>query len=104
MDFRQLTQGFSLSLYRSTISATELKRRSAAPILKAVQDLQSSTGSKKVLIVGHSLGAAIALLDSVYLPLHLPASTVFTTSVFGLPRVGNPAFANYGERSGRSLQ
>ena len=56
-------------------------------------------------------GAAIALLDSVYLPLHIPGVT-FKTVVFGLPRVcaifsyvtliynsslkvGNQAFANY---------
>lgn len=46
-------------------------------------------------MVGHSLGGAIALLDSVYLPLHLPASTVFKTVTYGMPRVGNQAFANY---------
>ncbi|TBU28791.1 hypothetical protein BD311DRAFT_806639 [Dichomitus squalens] len=41
------------------------------------------------------LGAAIGLLDSVFLPLHLP-STVATRFVgYGLPRVGNEAFANY---------
>ncbi|TBU40517.1 hypothetical protein BD309DRAFT_982417 [Dichomitus squalens] len=40
-------------------------------------------------------GAAIGLLDSVFLPLHLP-STVATRFVgYGLPRVGNEAFANY---------
>lgn len=57
----------------------------------------TATGSKKVVITGHSLGAAIALLDAVYLPLHLPPGTTFSTTVFGLPRVGNQAFANYGE-------
>ncbi|KAG0645832.1 hypothetical protein D0Z07_7714 [Hyphodiscus hymeniophilus] len=39
--------------------------------------------------------AAITLLDSVYLPLHLPTSTIFTTICYGLPRVGNQNFANY---------
>jgi hypothetical protein len=34
-------------------------------------------------------GAAIALLDSVYLPLWLPSTTTFKTVVYGLPRVGN---------------
>ena len=37
-------------------------------------------------MVGHSLGAAIALLDSVYLPLHVKGVT-FKTVVYGLPRV-----------------
>lgn len=56
----------------------------------------AATGATKVFITGHSLGAAIALLDAVYLPLHLPTGTTFSTTVFGLPRVGNAAFANYG--------
>lgn len=66
--------------------------------MAAVQKAQAATGSKKVVITGHSLGAAIALLDAVYLPLHL-SGTTFVTNVFGLPRVGNPDFANYGEAS-----
>ncbi|KAF7971186.1 hypothetical protein HWV62_21860 [Athelia sp. TMB] len=68
---------------------------SAPAILKAVQSTMSKYSAKKVTLIGHSLGAAIALLDSVYLPLHLPKSTVFKTVLFGLPRVGNPAFADY---------
>ena len=46
-------------------------------------------------LIGHSLGAALALLDAVYLPLHLPASTAFKTVGYGLPRVGNQAFADF---------
>ena len=34
-----------------------------------------------------SSGAAIALLDSIYLPLHLPPSAEFRTIGYGLPRV-----------------
>ncbi|KAF9518115.1 hypothetical protein BS47DRAFT_375650 [Hydnum rufescens UP504] len=68
--------------------------RPAAAVLSAVKAASAATGSKHVYIVGHSLGGAIALLDAVYLPLHLPGFT-FSTSVFGLPRVGNPAFADY---------
>lgn len=70
--------------------------RSAPSVLAAVRAAQEATGSNSVVIIGHSLGGAIALLDSVYLPLHLPSTTIFTTSVFGLPRVGNSAFASYG--------
>jgi hypothetical protein len=40
-------------------------------------------------------GAAISLLDSVFLPLWLPKQTIFQTIGYGLPRVGNKAFANY---------
>ena len=42
-----------------------------------------------------SVGAAITLLDSMYLPLWLPSGTKFQTYCYGLPRVGNQAFANY---------
>ena len=55
----------------------------------------SQHSTKSVTIVGHSLGAALALLDSVYLPLHLPGDTSFRTVGYGMPRVGNKAFADY---------
>jgi len=59
-----------------------------------VKAASAATRSTHVYIVGHSLGGAIALLDAVYLPLHLSGYT-FSTAAFGLPRVGNPAFADY---------
>lgn len=67
----------------------------AADVLAAVESAMSTYGTNSVTMVGHSLGAAITLLDSVYLPLWLPAGTTFTTIGYGLPRVGNQAFANY---------
>ncbi|KIM56323.1 hypothetical protein SCLCIDRAFT_1220492 [Scleroderma citrinum Foug A] len=57
----------------------------------------SQYGSTSVTIVGHSLGAAISLLDSIYLPLHLPEDTVFKTITYGLPRVGDKSFADYAD-------
>ncbi|THG96561.1 hypothetical protein EW026_g5293 [Hermanssonia centrifuga] len=67
----------------------------AAPqILSAVNAALSQYAANHVTIVGHSLGAAIALLDSVYLPLHISGVT-FKTVGYGLPRVGNQAFADY---------
>ncbi|KAF9528908.1 Alpha/Beta hydrolase protein [Crepidotus variabilis] len=66
----------------------------APNILMAVEDTLTQSKMTKVTIVGHSLGAAIALLDSVYLPLHIPGIT-FETVVYGLPRVGNQDFATY---------
>ncbi|KAF9236098.1 alpha beta-hydrolase, partial [Melanogaster broomeanus] len=41
------------------------------------------------------IGAAHAVLDSVNLPLHLPAGTTVKTVRYGFPRVGSQAFANY---------
>jgi len=69
--------------------------RAAASVLSAVQTAMTRYGTTRVTIVGHSLGGAIALIDSVYLPLHLPAGTIFRTITYGLPRVGNQAFADY---------
>ena len=48
-----------------------------------------------MVVTGHSLGAALALLDSVYLSLHLPDGTRMTMVGYGMPRVGNAAFADY---------
>ncbi|KAN0088313.1 Alpha/Beta hydrolase fold [Tylopilus felleus] len=67
----------------------------ATDVLAAVQKTMSEYKTTSVTVVGHSLGAAITLLDSVYLSLWLPAGTTFQTVCYGLPRVGNQAFANY---------
>jgi len=66
----------------------------ATDVLAAVQTTMSRYGTSHVTVTGHSLGAAIALLDAVYLPLHISDAT-FTFIGYGLPRVGNQAFANY---------
>ena len=39
-------------------------------------------------------GAAIGLLDAIYLPLHIPNLTTRFVG-YGLPRVGNQHFADY---------
>lgn len=64
-------------------------------MLSAVQSALSQSGFSTVTTVGHSLGAALALLDGVYLPLNLPSSIGFQTITYGLPRVGNQDFAAY---------
>ncbi|KAF5312472.1 hypothetical protein D9619_002478 [Psilocybe cf. subviscida] len=68
--------------------------KTAPAILSAVQQAISAHGATKVTIVGHSLGAALALLDGVYLPLHI-SGVSFQVIGYGMPRVGNQAFANY---------
>jgi len=69
--------------------------RTAPTILAAVQALLNQHNASSVVLTGHSLGAALALLDSVYLPLHLPPGTRVRTIGYGMPRVGNRAFADY---------
>ncbi|KAL0953901.1 hypothetical protein HGRIS_005068 [Hohenbuehelia grisea] len=74
---------------------SEAQAKAAPAVLAAVKTALSRFSATHVTIVGHSLGGAIALIDAVYLPLHLPAGTVFKTVTYGMPRVGNQAFANY---------
>ncbi|KAF9443746.1 lipase class 3 family protein [Macrolepiota fuliginosa MF-IS2] len=68
--------------------------KTATQILSAVQTAIAQHSATHVTIVGHSLGAAIALLDGIYLPLHISGVT-FRTIGYGTPRVGNQAFADY---------
>jgi predicted lipase len=60
-----------------------------------VQTLLQNRNTSSVAVIGHSLGAALALLDLVCLPLRLPAGTQVSMVGYGMPRVSNPAFANY---------
>jgi len=69
--------------------------KTATVVLAAVKATMKKYTTTSVVLTGHSLGAAISLLDSVYLPLNLPETTTFKTIVYGLPRVGNQAFADY---------
>ncbi|KAI0792242.1 lipase [Abortiporus biennis] len=73
---------------------TKAQSLAANDVLAAVKTAISSFKATQVTIVGHSLGGAIALLDSVFLPLHI-SGVSFKTVTYGMPRVGNQAFANY---------
>ncbi|KAJ7623656.1 lipase [Roridomyces roridus] len=86
-----LFPGVSSSIEAHSGFADE-QAKTATLILSAVQTAMSKFGTKQVTLVGHSLGAALSLLDSVYLPLHLSGVT-FQSILYGLPRVGNQAFA-----------
>jgi len=71
--------------------------KTAMEVLDAVRKALTLTHHRKVTTVGHSLGAAIAVLDSLYLPLFIPGITIHTVG-YGTPRVGNWAFAEYVDR------
>ena len=60
----------------------------------AVKRAIADSGFKTVAIVGHSLGGALALLDSIYLPIFVP-DVAYSLITFGMPRVGNQALADY---------
>ncbi|KZT25361.1 alpha/beta-hydrolase [Neolentinus lepideus HHB14362 ss-1] len=68
--------------------------RTADGVLSGVQNALSSTGATKVLVTGHSLGAAIATMDAVMLKMNLDPSISLTSTVFGLPRGGDQSWAD----------
>jgi len=69
--------------------------RTADGVLAGVQKGLKANNLKKVLVTGHSLGAAIAVMDAVMLKESLGPSVSVTTTVFGLPRGGNQAWADF---------
>ena len=68
--------------------------RTASNILAIVQNTLSMKNTSSVTVVGHSLGGALALLDGIFLSLQLPKSVTVKVISYGMPRVGNQAFAN----------
>ncbi|OJT05267.1 Lipase [Trametes pubescens] len=70
------------------------QERSATDVLAAVKVALAQFGTNKITVTGHSLGAAIGLVDSVFLHLQLPGQTVRFVG-YGQPRVANQAFADY---------
>ncbi|EAU90656.1 lipase [Coprinopsis cinerea okayama7 len=76
----------------------EAHAETAADVRAALQRAIDESGLTSVSLVGHSLGGALSLLDGVSLPLFFPDLT-FRTIVYGMPRVGNKAFAEYVNRN-----
>ncbi|VDC05154.1 unnamed protein product [Peniophora sp. CBMAI 1063] len=72
----------------------DVQEQTADAIFAAVQQGLSSSGYSKVLVTGHSLGAAISSLDALMLSMRLDSSIDITTTTFGTPRGGNQAFAD----------
>ncbi|EIW63608.1 alpha/beta-hydrolase [Trametes versicolor FP-101664 SS1] len=68
--------------------------RTADIVMATVQSGLASTGFQRVLVTGHSLGAAVASLDAAMLRMALPDDVQVDSVVFGLPRVGNQEWAD----------
>ena len=70
--------------------------KTAQMILNAVKSILLIQGiTTSITPIGHGYGGAFALLDSIYLPVHLPSGPATRTITYGMPRVGNKAFADY---------
>ncbi|KAJ7458560.1 alpha/beta-hydrolase [Mycena latifolia] len=69
--------------------------RTADSLLAGVQAGLASTGVKKVVVTGHSLGAALATMTGAMLKDALDPSVAVSVTGFGLPRGGNPGWADF---------
>ncbi|KAI0271126.1 lipase [Russula aff. rugulosa BPL654] len=69
--------------------------KTATLVLQAVQSLLQMHTTAMVTVVGHSLGAALALLDGLQLRLALPSTTDVIVHGYGMPRVGDQDFATF---------
>ncbi|EIM86952.1 alpha/beta-hydrolase [Stereum hirsutum FP-91666 SS1] len=68
--------------------------KSGPEILAAVNATMTTYNSKTITTIGHSLGAALAMLDAVMFTTQFPDASVNHVG-YGQPRVGNQDFADY---------
>ncbi|KAH9014453.1 lipase class 3 family protein [Lactarius pseudohatsudake] len=84
------------SLFPGIPSSVEAHNGFADEQAKTASEILSArTARSSVTVVGHSLGAALALLDGVYLRLNLNATVDVRVIGYGMPRVGNQDFADW---------
>ncbi|KAN0132757.1 alpha/beta-hydrolase [Lactarius tabidus] len=69
--------------------------RAASVIFSNVTQTLATYGASTVTVTGHSLGAALALLEGVQLRIQLDASVDVRVIGYGMPRVGNKNFAKW---------
>jgi len=73
----------------------ETFERTADSLLAGVLAGLNSTGVKKVVVTGHSLGAALATMTGAMIKDAVDPSVDVSVTGFGLPRGGNEAWANF---------
>ncbi|KAJ6506090.1 alpha/beta-hydrolase [Mycena vulgaris] len=69
--------------------------RTADGLLAGVMAGLASTGVKKVVVTGHSLGAALATMTGALIKDAVDPSVEVSVTGFGLPRGGNPGWADF---------
>jgi hypothetical protein len=67
--------------------------RTVGDVKQHVTNGLQTYGVNKVLVTGHSLGAAVGVMNGVFLRGILGTDVDITTHVFGLPRAGNSIWA-----------
>ncbi|KAJ7653405.1 alpha/beta-hydrolase [Mycena rosella] len=73
----------------------ETFERTADGLLAGVKAGLASTGVNKVVVTGHSLGAALATMTGAMIKGAVDPSVNVVVTTFGLPRGGNQAWANF---------
>ncbi|KAK7026324.1 lipase-3 domain-containing protein [Favolaschia claudopus] len=73
----------------------ETFERTADGLLSGVKAGLASTGVKKVLVTGHSLGAALASMTGALIKDNVGSDVDVTVTTFGMPRGGNKAWADF---------
>ncbi|KAJ7850042.1 alpha/beta-hydrolase [Mycena olivaceomarginata] len=73
----------------------ETFERTADGLLDGVLKGLASTGAKKVVVTGHSLGAAVATMTGAFIKTKVDPSVSVSVTGFGLPRGGNKAWADF---------
>ncbi|KAJ6617613.1 alpha/beta-hydrolase [Mycena sp. CBHHK59/15] len=73
----------------------ETFERTADGLLAGVMAGLASTGVNKVVVTGHSLGAALATMTGAMIKAAVDPSVDVTVTTFGLPRGGNQQWADF---------
>jgi predicted lipase len=70
-----------------------IRRATSQTVLDQVTALMTANKVNKILITGHSLGAAISSLQAAFLKEKIGNTAEITVRGYGLPRVGNLEWA-----------
>ncbi|KAG8906414.1 hypothetical protein FRB99_006916 [Tulasnella sp. 403] len=73
----------------------DMHTSSASEILETVTKIIQQEKTTQVVMIGHSLGGALAQLDAALLRLHLPKDISLKVVTYEQPRVGNGQWANW---------